>query len=625
MRSLVLMLAGAACCAAQPVISGVTSAADYTGRMSPGMIASIFGSGFTTAAPAGAGLIPLPLILSGVTVAVDGVPAPLFYVSPTQINFQVPFETAVGTASLTIESSTDETATASLTMVAASPGIFQYGTSRAVAVNYPSTLNADASPVTAGQLLVVYLNGIGAVTNQPADGDGSPSNPLAAASSTYSASLGGVDAPVSFLGFTPGLVGLAQANIQVPALPDGDYPLTITVDNNSSVSAIVSVSGAGTPPPSVLTYLSTVGVPNSAIQPTNLTSGYVQTNGAYVYVCGSSEITAIDVSNPQAPVIAGSFGSSSLNGAGTNCTIDQNYLVEIVNGNAFVVFDLTTSPANPQLIAGPVSLPINYSGSVVFDGNTGVFDTTYLTWSTVSFQILGESGNVELFDFANFAAPAYAGAFSPPSNYTGTTTPRFGMADLGNQYVVVTGTTNDGVTGGGAPTSGEGLFTVVDVNNPANPAAVSEVLAPGTVVLHDVALDGTSALITGNTQAWNNPVPYNGPNAEILNDGNLTLSFVDFTNPLSPQILATTVTNFQASSVCRSISLGGGFFAIAIAPPITDYAGAATLALVDGRNAATPAIYPLAVIDGLVSLGVSGSYLFATTSQGLNAYAITLP
>jgi uncharacterized protein (TIGR03437 family) len=60
----------------------------------------------------------------------------------------------------------------------------------------------------------------------------------------FSATIGGVNAPVQFLGLTPTLVDLAQANIQVPALPTGDYPLVITVGGVSSVPATVSVAAS---------------------------------------------------------------------------------------------------------------------------------------------------------------------------------------------------------------------------------------------------------------------------------------------------------------------------------------------------------------------------------------------
>jgi uncharacterized protein (TIGR03437 family) len=97
------------------------------------------------------------------------------------------------------------------------------------------------SPAPAGSLIVAYLTGIGPLSATPADGTAAPLSPLSQAILPFSATIGGVDAPVQFLGLTPTLVGLAQANIQVPALPTGDYPLIVTVGGVSSAPATVSV------------------------------------------------------------------------------------------------------------------------------------------------------------------------------------------------------------------------------------------------------------------------------------------------------------------------------------------------------------------------------------------------
>ena len=75
------------------------------------------------------------------------------------------------------------------------------------------------------------------------DGAGSPANPLAQTVLPYSATIGGVNAPVQWLGLIPGYVGLAQANIQVPKLAAGDYPLVITVNGVASAAATVSLAG----------------------------------------------------------------------------------------------------------------------------------------------------------------------------------------------------------------------------------------------------------------------------------------------------------------------------------------------------------------------------------------------
>src|SRR5205807_7701033 len=78
----------------EPVVWAVLNAASYSALVSPGCVVAIFGRGLA-AAPATAPSVPLPSTLGGVTVSVAGLAAPLFYVSPTQINALIPFETAI--------------------------------------------------------------------------------------------------------------------------------------------------------------------------------------------------------------------------------------------------------------------------------------------------------------------------------------------------------------------------------------------------------------------------------------------------------------------------------------------------------------------------------------------------
>jgi uncharacterized protein (TIGR03437 family) len=91
-------------------------------------------------------------------------------------------------------------------------------------------------------VIVVYLTGIGSLTTTPLDGAGAPVSPLARATLSATATIGGADAPIQFLGLTPYFVGLAQANLQVPQLAAGDYPVVITVNGVASAPAMLSVA-----------------------------------------------------------------------------------------------------------------------------------------------------------------------------------------------------------------------------------------------------------------------------------------------------------------------------------------------------------------------------------------------
>jgi len=144
-------------------------------------------------------------------------------------------------------------------------------------------------------------------------------------------------------------------------------------------------------------------------------------------------------------------------------------------------------------------------------------------------------------------------------------------------------------------------------------------------VLQEIALQGTEALVAGNTQAWNNPITYNGNVPQFLSMGDLTLSVVDFTNPQSPSIVSNLVTGIGSSADPYLVSLGGGFFAISHVRSFSDIGGAGTLAVIDASNPSSLNWIPVANLFGVYGMAVENGYLYVATSGGLNVYQITLP
>ncbi|MGA2592920.1 MAG: hypothetical protein ABSH32_23650 [Bryobacteraceae bacterium] len=229
--------------ASQISVCAVTNAASFTANsLSPGAIATIFGTNLaTSSAPAGS--TPLPTMLGGATVTVNGIKAPLFYASPLQINFQIPNEVQAGTASVVVAVGSVSSPPLSISVQTAAPGIFTFPLNRAALRNPDESINNSNNPVAAGGAIVAYLTGLGPVNNPVPDGVATPDSPLSRATSSYSATIGNQNANVFFLGLAPGYVGLAQANITVPSsLPSGSYPLVITVNGVQSNGPLVTVS-----------------------------------------------------------------------------------------------------------------------------------------------------------------------------------------------------------------------------------------------------------------------------------------------------------------------------------------------------------------------------------------------
>jgi uncharacterized protein (TIGR03437 family) len=221
---------------------GVVNAASFAAEISPGALATVFGSGFA-AATTSASALPLTNKLGGVSVNVNNQAAPVLFVSPGQVNFQVPFETSVGTASVTVSGNGLTSSAVNVPVMTAAPGLFFDSSGHAIVQNQEFSLNSPTNPAKVGSTITAYLTGSGPLDHTVTDGAATPGSPLSSATSTTAATFGTVTAQVSFTGLTPGFVGLLQMNVVVPAtLSTQDYLLTLSIAGQKSNAATVSVS-----------------------------------------------------------------------------------------------------------------------------------------------------------------------------------------------------------------------------------------------------------------------------------------------------------------------------------------------------------------------------------------------
>lgn len=216
-------------------IASAANGASFQTGAAPGMVLSVFGTNLAPST-AEASSVPLPLNLAGVSAIIDGVPAPLYYVSSAQLNIQVPYETPAGPALLAVLNN-GELATYWFDVSFSAPGIFT-GAGRDI-VPYPSG--------SRGQTLTLFVTGEGDVT--PALATGASPKPGTAASGLPSPVLpatlmiGGVPATIDFIGVPPGLAGVTQLNFTVPAnAPLGPQPVELTVGSLQSPPANFTVN-----------------------------------------------------------------------------------------------------------------------------------------------------------------------------------------------------------------------------------------------------------------------------------------------------------------------------------------------------------------------------------------------
>jgi uncharacterized protein (TIGR03437 family) len=240
--------------ALQGATVALVNAASFEPIVAPGSIAALFGNGLAVQTQS-ASTLPLPITLANTTVKIGGLSAPLFFVSASQINLQVPGSLNAGTVSIEVFSnnSTTPTQTGTITLAAAAPGLFTTnasGQGQAVAWNADYSPNADfervagARPELAGDVVILFATGIGATNPAITDGQAAPASPAALDAGTTTVTVGGLNAPVLFSGLTPGLVGVWQLNVQIPdTLPTNAATSVRVSKGRQSLAATLAIAG----------------------------------------------------------------------------------------------------------------------------------------------------------------------------------------------------------------------------------------------------------------------------------------------------------------------------------------------------------------------------------------------
>jgi len=212
----------------QRVLNGASFALGYP--VSPGGFVTLFGSGLSAQTTA-AKTFPFPLTLGNVSATVNGRAAPIYLVSPGQISLVVPYSTVGSTATIIVTVGGTASNTVEVPLAATAPGIFSLtqnglGDGAVLHANY-SVVNVD-NPALPGEIVQVFLSGMGAVTPVVADGAAAPSTQPAVVTAQTSVTLGGQPAQIFFNGLTPQLASLYQLNVKVPtSLAPGAHSLAI--------------------------------------------------------------------------------------------------------------------------------------------------------------------------------------------------------------------------------------------------------------------------------------------------------------------------------------------------------------------------------------------------------------
>ncbi len=220
--------------------NGAINAAAPLSALSPGELFSIYGVNLAATAQQPL-LLPLPATMAAASVQIGGLTAPLTYVSPLQINAQVPWEATPGSATLTVTHA-GVAASQTVTIAAAGPAIFTIDGTYAAALNQDYTVNSQSQPATAGQAIFLFGTGLGAVSPAVTTGVAAPSDPLSWVTANVTATAGGAAANVPFAGMAPGFAGLWQINVVLPTGLSGAVPVIVSVTGQAGNTVMIWVT-----------------------------------------------------------------------------------------------------------------------------------------------------------------------------------------------------------------------------------------------------------------------------------------------------------------------------------------------------------------------------------------------
>lgn len=226
-------------------ITAVVNGADFVSPPAPGAAATVYGT-FPSVSSTSAASLTLPTILNGLMVFIDGVAAPIYYISANQINIQMPWAISTGqAATMSISNGVWNAQFTIGSSPSVSPAVFQLngGHEGAVLAYGPSgtvEVPSSSNPAHPGEVISIYCTGLGPVSPGQADGVAVVVGAIVPTQEAPQVEIGGQKATILFSGLAPGFVGLYQVNATVPQV-SGTLPLTINVLGVTSMPVTIVV------------------------------------------------------------------------------------------------------------------------------------------------------------------------------------------------------------------------------------------------------------------------------------------------------------------------------------------------------------------------------------------------
>jgi uncharacterized protein (TIGR03437 family) len=240
--------------------TGVVNAASFspfTSGVANGEFITIFGNNLAPSTLVSS-TVPYPAILNGVQVIINGVAAPLYFVTPGQIAAIVPSGNPYALANIQVINSGVSSNVVSELVNPTVPGVY---TIPSGGVGYAAVVDTNtgqivtpSTPANPGDTIEVFATGLGTAYPTVADGAAPPDSPLSYTVNTIQADLdyGATPLTVGFAGLAPTLAGLYQINVTIPSTTtagdhaldlSGLYPTGTTALQSYEQQVLISVSG----------------------------------------------------------------------------------------------------------------------------------------------------------------------------------------------------------------------------------------------------------------------------------------------------------------------------------------------------------------------------------------------
>ncbi|MBI2816350.1 MAG: IPT/TIG domain-containing protein [Acidobacteria bacterium] len=362
------------------ILNAASLAAETGNTAAPGSLISIFGRNLAASA-ASANAVPLPLNLGGTVVQIGNTFAPLLFVSPTQINAQVPLEVLPNNSvPVTVFVNGRASAPAALQVKVTAPGIFTTagtGVGAAQAIHPDGTLVTADSPAPPGEEISITVTGLGLTITS------STSSPLATGQAgngqtvlnVPSVTIGGTAATVTSASAAPGQVGQYVIKAIVPSIFSGDQPMVVSAAGSSSQATVTVRVGQPPPPGSiggggfgggqppaisvggVVNATSLVAAPNNTVAPGALISIFGNNLAATTAAASETPLprdisgTSVLIGDRSAPLLL--VSPTQINAQvpfETPVGVPVNVVV-VVNGSASQAEPVLVDAASPAVIA----------------------------------------------------------------------------------------------------------------------------------------------------------------------------------------------------------------------------------------------------------------------------------